>query len=102
MILKFKTDKQQLQRIDMNEAVENTQNYLTAEFTLDSDWEEKNITALFQKGNVIKEIILEEDYSCVVPSEVIRSGGFSVALLGVKGSEVITSNKVIAVCSYMY
>lgn len=95
MILKLKTDKQQLMRIDSNEAVENSQNYLTAEFELDSDWTDKSVTALFQKGNITKEIILTEDYSCVVPSEVIRSGGFSVALLGVKGSEVITSNKVI-------
>lgn len=94
MNLKFKTNKQNLSRTDSNEAVELTQGYLNAEFETDEDWEGLTLTALFQKGNVIKEVILENN-SCPVPPEVIRSGGFAISLLGINGNKVLTSSKVL-------
>lgn len=93
MLLKFQTNKQILSRTDSNEAVELTQNYLEAEFTTDSDWNGLNLTALFQKGNIIKEVILTNN-TCKIPVEVIKSGAFAVSLLGVLGTKVLTSSKV--------
>lgn len=71
MEINFTLDKQLIRRTDRNVVVSNSQNYLTAKFTLLSDDWEMPITAIFNSYAVV----LNEDLTCTVPWEALVNPG---------------------------
>lgn len=69
---------------------------LTAVFEFDEHWDGMMKTAIFTRNGVSKNIILQEN-KCVVPTEVIKNGGFIVSVLGMVDDKVLTTTNQCAV-----
>ena len=88
--LEFNVTNQFINRIDTEHPVENSQEYLYAQFNfLTDDWENKTVTAIFTKGNAAYYQLLDENMQCVVPNEVNKSGNFYVSVFA---ENLITTN----------
>ncbi len=86
MNILFKSNGQSLCRVDSNTVAANSANYLVSVFELDESWSDYTVTAVFQKDGLAYHVILS-DYRCLVPSEVLSEGWFSVSLIGIKDAE---------------
>ena len=75
MIIKFALDHQKIERLDTEFVVADSQNYLYAEFQLQSDDWQPPITALFDSYAVI----LDSNNNCLVPWEVLKKTTFKVS-----------------------
>lgn len=88
--LEFNVTNQFINRIDREQPVENSQDYLYAHFNfLTEDWENKTITAIFTKGNAAYYQLLDENMQCEVPNEVNKYGDFYVSVFA---ENLITTN----------
>lgn len=96
-MLTFDVNKQILKRTDNNVAIADSVDFLTATFTFSEEWENCSKTVIFRFCHTVKSLILEND-SCIVPWEVIKSGGFDISVMGVYGSVLITTNMVNVPC----
>ena len=96
MILNFDVKKQIITRTDQNQVVANSKNYLKAKFSFTEEWQGKK-TALFKhkSQNLVYELWLDENDTCFVPWEVIKSGSFFVSV--VCGELITTSNACVDV-----
>ena len=75
MIIKFALDHQKIERLDTEFVVADSQNYLYAEFQLQSDDWQPPITALFDSYAVV----LDSSNRCLVPWEVLKKTTFKVS-----------------------
>ena len=69
---------------------------LTAVFEFDEHWDGMMKTAIFTRNGVTKNVILTEN-KCLVPSDVIKNGGFVVSVLGIVGDQILTTTNQCAV-----
>ena len=73
MELLFCVDKQHISRVDKNNVVADSRNYLFAEFSFSEEWNSLIKTAVFRHGDKNYSVVLNNDF-CIVPWEVISSG----------------------------
>ena len=94
MKLMFNVCHQTCMRQDVQNAVADSVNYLTAKFTFETeDWNATTKTAVFKNGPLIKNIILDANNECIVPAEVIDANYLYVSVFGVKETNYrITTN----------
>lgn len=94
-VLKFIVTKQKLTEDGKPFVVENSVEYLTAEFDFSSAWTSCSKTAVFKKASgEAFSVLLDNKNSCVVPWEVIQCPSFTVSVYGICGIERITTNQV--------
>lgn len=97
MIISFAVNKQKLSRLDNQEIVADSKNYLIARFALQSiEWQNNVVYALFSyKDKTYKKILGAEDgcdfNECYIPYEVIHSPQFTISLYA---GDRITSTRV--------
>lgn len=85
MKLMFNVCHQTCMRQDVQNAVADSVNYLTAKFTFETeDWNSTTKTAVFKNGPLVKNIILDANNECIVPAEVIDANYLYVSVFGVK------------------
>ena len=96
-MLTFDVNKQIITRTDNNVAIADSVDFLTATFTFSEEWENCSKTVIFRFCHTVKSLVLENN-SCIVPWEVIKSGGFEVSVIGVYGSVLITTNVINVPC----
>lgn len=87
-MLKFSIKNQRVIRFDEFTVVADSRNYLKAQFTFSSEWNNKIKTAVFVNNGVAYNVLLVED-KCTVPHEVIKNPSFSVSVFG---GDLITAN----------
>ncbi len=89
-MLEFNVKNQIIERTDYFSVVADSRNYLTAHFNLSEEWI-GDVTAVFGFEGRFYNIVLDEDSTCVVPFEVIKTPEFSVSLF-CDGEKLVTSN----------
>ncbi len=89
-MLEFNVKNQIIERKDKFNVVADSRNYLTAHFNLSDEWN-GDVTAVFGFGGRFYNVVLDEDSTCVVPFEVIKTPEFSVSLF-CDGEKFVTSN----------
>ena len=95
-ILKFEVKNQILIQKDNFHVVENSQNYLYAQFVFHTDdWNGVVKTAIFRKKNTSYESLLDKDGKCIIPWEVIKYPLFFVSIFGVKDGSTITTDSCL-------
>ena len=83
MIIKFKIQNQTLIRLDSFKPVENSKEYLYANFEFSEDWSSiTNKRALFTYNDKTYERVIDENNQCNVPYVVIKSSGFNIMVVG--------------------
>ena len=77
---------------DTTEIVTNTRNYLKCKFTFDSLWDSiTNRTAVFQTNFIKPLMVILEDNSCYIPSQVTK---FNSVFISVFGDDLLTTRPV--------
>ena len=91
-MLKFNVKNQIIERLDEFRVVADSKNYLTADFMLSDEWEDKKVFASFSHMDaaLAKEVEVK-DGQCFVPWEVIKPPFFGVSLFC---GDLITSNEI--------
>lgn len=89
-MLEFNVKNQIIERTDKFSVVADSRNYLHAHFNLSEEWI-GDVTAVFGFGGQFYNIVLDENSTCIVPFEVIRTPEFSVSLF-CDGEKLVTSN----------
>lgn len=85
-MLEFSVSNQLLSRLDGEQVVSGSRNYLECQFQFSEDWTGLKKVAVFGHGQVEKAIGVElEEDKCRVPHEVIEPYGFQVTLYGSGG-----------------
>lgn len=81
---------------DFDGLVPGTEQYLKAEFSFSSEWDNCVKVASFYSpmGREYEPQILKDGHSCVIPSEALAKRRFIIKLIG-KGAYTITTNKII-------
>ena len=81
MEIKINVNHQILKRVDANQVVADSINYLRLKFYFTEDWTGLK-TVLFKhlSDETIYQVILDDDNSCLVPHEVIKDGSFDVSV----------------------
>lgn len=91
MILFFTVDKQIITRQDYESVVQDSQNYLYAQFAFSEEWTGQ-ITAVFKgKDGNAYNVLLDESGKCLVPWEVLTQSYFEVSVFC---GSLITANVV--------
>lgn len=91
MILFFTVDRQIITRTDNESVVQDSQNYLYAQFDFSEEWE-GTITAVFKgKDGEAFNVLLDESGNCLVPWEVLTQTWFEVSVFC---GNLITANVV--------
>ncbi len=93
-MLEFEVKNQIIERKDSFSVVADSKNYLKAHFELSEEWQ-GDVVALFGYAGRVVQVLLDEDNSCIVPFEVIKTPCFSVSL--VCGTEEIVTANVLNV-----
>ena len=89
--LTFEVTNQLIHRTDKFKPVADSKNYLYAHFDfLTEEWENKIVTAIFTKNEESYIMLLDSNYTCLVPWEVIQDGGD--VYVSVFSGELITTN----------
>lgn len=92
MKLEFNVSYQNIERTDKNKVIADSKNYLQASFEFQTaEWLGKIKTAVFARGELVKNIILDANNTCEVPWEVIKTGNFCVSVFA---GDLITTNFV--------
>lgn len=83
MELNFSVTNQRIKYTSNLYIVEKSRNYLTAKFSFSGkEWKEVAKTAIFKKGDLVYNVLLDADGRCKVPAEVITSGVLKVSVFG--------------------
>lgn len=92
MDIKFKVDGQKMKRMDNEDVVSDTANFLYATFDFSRDWTGINKVAQFTKrGDTYNVEIIKN--RCLIPWEVLR--GVDHFFISVFGGDLLTSSKVL-------
>lgn len=103
MTLQFKVDGQALSRRDVETVAENARNFVACRFEISPEWFAVTphivLKAVFERDDEAYGTILDENRSCLIPHEVLKSGHFFVSLTGLcaddEGTPIrATSNRV--------
>lgn len=98
-ILKFKVKKQQLTRdrsCDFSNIVAGSVGYLRARFYLSSEWDGcKKVASFWAEENGEEyAVFLDENNSCLIPTEALTNGYFYVRVTGAKAGYKLMTNKI--------
>lgn len=89
--LEFSVDKQMLRKkagCDFSNIVAGTVGYLQAKFHFSNDeWTDCKKVACFWINDNVYPVLLNDDDSCIIPSEVLKTNSFSVSVTGARSSE---------------
>lgn len=80
---------------DFENLVPGTEGYLYAHFTFSPEWDGAVKAASFWRGN--KECtpqLLRDGHSCVISADALTGSSFGVSVVGKKGIQVITTDRV--------
>ena len=101
MEIKINVNHQILKRNDSNQVVAESIDYLRIKFFFTDDWSGLK-TALFKHSSneEIYKVILDDDNSCYVPTEVIKQGSFEVSVFS--GYRVTANSIVVNVIGTMF
>lgn len=91
MVLTFYLRNQIIKCAGIPEVVEDSKNYLYAQFIFSPDWAGQTKTAIFGHDNNYYEQLLGDDAICKIPYEVIKATSFTVSVVG---GDRITANAV--------
>ncbi len=89
-MLEFEVNNQIIVRKDEFSVVADSKNYLKAHFKLSAEWQ-GDVIALFGYERRVFQVLLDENNSCSVPFEVIKTPSFSVSL-ACGTEELVTAN----------
>lgn len=93
-MLKFIIKGQTIKRVDTHKLVQYAQEYPTAEFEFDEDWNGLDKTVQWNMADATYDTPIM-DGTAVVPWELIRNRGtLNVNVVGITGNKVITTNTV--------
>lgn len=93
MTLEYKVINQQITSSCNNYyVVADSVNYLKLDFQFTADWQNFAKLITFRNGLTILTIALDENDSCIVPWEVIKTPAFIFSIVGSKDGIVITTN----------
>lgn len=83
MELNFSVTNQKIKYSSNLYIVEKSRNYLTAKFSFSGkEWKNVAKTAIFKKGDMVYNVLLDDEGRCNVPYEVISSGILKVSVFG--------------------
>lgn len=92
--LAFSVQRHILTRTDNTTITTNSKHIHRVNFTFSSEWEGTEKAAVFRQGNSAYNVILDDNDSCVVPAEVLKSDRaveIHVSVYGIKDDTTITS-----------
>lgn|GEM_PF-842968 len=96
-ILQFDVDKQRIVRkksCDFSNIVAGSKGYLRAKFFFSQEeWSGCRKAASFWLDDKEYAVLLDENDSCEIPSEVLVGNRFNISVTGVKNDYKITTNK---------
>lgn len=95
-VLKFKADGQRIKKqadCDFSGLVAGSVGYLRAKFTFSDEWANCKKAASFWIGEKEYPALLDDEDSCVIPTEVLIGEMFEVSVLGVKPYYKINTGK---------
>lgn len=90
-MLEFAVNHQYIRRIDSTNVVADSQNYLYAHFTFETDEWTGIKTAIFQGDGKPYEMLIDENGVCLVPHEAIENGNFHMTVSVFCGT-LVTAN----------
>lgn len=81
---------------DFSDLVPGTRGYLKAEFSFSKAWDGYIKVAGFfsMMGREYKPQILKDGKTCVIPAEACAKPQFRIQVLGKRGTDVLTTNKL--------
>lgn len=92
MKIEFDVTYQNIVRTDKNNVIADSRNYLQAEFNFQTaEWIGKTKTAVFRRADLVLNVILDDDDTCMVPWEIIKTGSFMVSVFA---GDLITANYI--------
>ncbi len=91
MNLKFHVVKQRITRHDHAYVVSGSKNFLSAEFSFSEHWAGKIKTAVFENGDTVYHVVLENDAISAEKMPVLSAGVWKVSVFG---GDLITADSV--------
>lgn len=94
--LLFNVKKQSLsknEKCDFSNIIKGSENYLNCCFTFDSDWNGVTKVVVFEVGSEY-EVCLLHNNSCFIPSRFKDKDKMTVRVVGQKGDQKISTNRV--------
>ena len=82
MSLNFHVTKQKIKRRDNSSVVAGSKNFLTATFSFSEEWNGKIKTAVFEKGDTVYHVVLENDKIKAEKMPVFSEGVWKVSVFG--------------------
>lgn len=97
MVLEFEIKKQTIERKDSFRPVAYSKKYLYAHFSFDNDWDGLEKKAVFNHGLEYFYETIDENNTCLIPTEVIKPNHFKMMVKGLENGEekIVTSNPEI-------
>lgn len=93
MTLEYKIINQKITSSSNNYyVVADSVNYLKIDFNFTHDWQDVSKLITFRNGQNVYTIPLDENDSCIVPWEVIKTPSFIFSIVGSKDGMVITTD----------
>ena len=94
-IVDGQTIKQDLE-CDFTNLFSDKNSNICAEFILSSEWNDKIKVAAFWSmlDKEYEPQALDDKNSCVIPSDALKRASFKIQVLGLRGSEKLTTNKL--------
>lgn len=84
-------------KCDFSGLVPGTEEYLKAEFSFSSEWDNcAKVVAFYSMfGSEYEPQVLEDGKSCFIPSDALKRRSFKLRVLGRRDNFKITTNKVV-------
>lgn len=82
MTLTFSVEEQTLSQTSAHIVVENSLNYLYAEFTFSEDWDSTTKYAIVEGNDLRYKVLIDAQNKCKIPNDVIKHNGFNLMLVG--------------------
>ena len=81
---------------DFSGLVPGTEGYLQAEFKFSPEWNDtvKVVGFYSLMGKSYPSQILKDGRTCVIPAEALKRRAFKIQVLGKKGDETLTTNRI--------
>lgn len=94
-MLEFLVQNQTIKRLDKNQIVANSQEYLTADYSFTNDWAGLSKTAIFTSGTESIAIILDENNQITEDKQLnLTAGRWIASVVGILGTKKIITNVV--------
>lgn len=95
--LKFNVNAQIIQKdpnCNFDNIIAGTKDYLKAQFTFSSEWQDCILVASFWRGEQEHAVIISNG-ECIIPYEALVGQTFRVSVIGMRGDYKITTNTIV-------